>query len=215
MSRKLRKRKIKALHKKASGSSSLTSFQCNRNSAAWIEPDGKIHYIPSEPYYNFDKDREELFPMYDHSNYIYKVHLKEKEGDPQNNYMEWLRTEGDKWVKVSNYTNFSINQGFPTAEQFKSFGEIHIECLPRTSSGFMSPEKDIITFVIDRGITKRNVANNMHLLNLEDLPEYQKKIRLEDHPKVETFKIRIKAWEFFNKYCPELEDEYYKKLMNE
>ena len=180
MNKNLRKRKIKALYKISSEDDEssedsqelfqnkkdmplLSDFQCRRNSAAWIDPEGKIHYIPNESYYNFDEDREELFPMYDHSNYIYKVHLKEKEGDPQKNYMEWLRNEGDKWVKVSNYTNFSIDQGFPTQEQFNSFAKIHIECLPKMPSGYMSPEEDIITFVIERGITKSNVRNNMHL----------------------------------------------------
>ena len=190
----------------------ISDFQCNRNSAAWIDPNGEIHYIPNESYYNFDEDKEEVYPMYDHSNYIFKVLLKDKEGDPQKNYMDWINKEGKKWVKVSNYKELSIDSGIPTQEQFDAFGKIHIQCLDKTPSGFLSPENDVIIFIINGGLSKEELLGNMHLFVSKDHPDKYKKVDVRNHNIYDSIKVPIKAHEFFSKYCPDLEEEYYSKL---
>ena len=235
MNKNLRKRKIKALYKISSRDDDsfedddfseeeyysgkedmplISNFQCNTNSAAWIDPDGEIHYIPNESYFNYDEYKKEIVPMYDHSNYIFKVLLKDKEGDPSENYMDWINNEGKRWVKVSNYRELSIDTGIPTQAQFDAFGKIHIECLDKTiSRSLFREESDIIIFIINGGLAKRELVDNIHLFVSKDHPEEHKRVDIKNHNVYDSIKVPIKAHEFFSKYCsPNINEAYYSKL---
>ena len=55
----------------------------------------------------------------------------------------------------------------PTQEQFDAFGKIHIQC-QKTPSDIYPPENDVIIFIINGGLPKEELLNNIHLFVSKD-----------------------------------------------
>ena len=143
MFKKSRRRKLQHYYTKA------TSYhQCQHNSAGWIEPDGKIHWMPMLE----SSGSKEKYPM-DHSEYI----LSRLFNGDNSKYFNWNKEQRDYWVKVSNMFEMSIGKGMPNEKQLSSFGEMHIECIKSVGAYGYDPESTTIEIFNNRSTSSKPI----------------------------------------------------------